>query len=99
MSAPVTVSCAVDGDSWQCTVAVEADGASTSHTVGVSRAELERYATGHTAPDELVAESFAFLLEREPAGSILRSFELSTIGRYFPEYGREIVRRMAGRDG
>nr|WP_076784699.1 hypothetical protein [Parafrankia discariae] len=34
----------------------------------------------------LVRESFAFLLTREPAGEILRSFDLSTISRYFPTY-------------
>jgi hypothetical protein len=34
----------------------------------------------------LVERSFAFLLEREPPGSILRSFDLLEIARYFPEY-------------
>ena len=39
-------------------------------------------------------ESFAFLLEREPASSILGQFELTVIGRYFPEYEQEIRRRL-----
>jgi hypothetical protein len=34
--------------------------------------------------------SFRFLLAREPKESILRSFGLSTIVRYFPEFEREI---------
>ena len=42
----------------------------------------------------LVHESFAFLLEREPATSILTSFDLTVIGKYFPEYDREIRRRL-----
>ena len=42
----------------------------------------------------LVQESFAFLLEREPASSILSSFELPVIARYFPEYEQEIRRRL-----
>ncbi|MBL7183234.1 MAG: hypothetical protein ISS50_02165, partial [Anaerolineae bacterium] len=46
------------------------------------------------SPEDLVAESFRFLLEREPKESILRSFDLMVIGRYFPEYRREIVKRL-----
>jgi hypothetical protein len=34
----------------------------------------------------LVRASFAFLLDRESNTSILRSFDLSVIERYFPEY-------------
>jgi len=36
-----------------------------------------------------VKASFAFLLEREPPGSILHSFDLTEIARYFPEYDSE----------
>jgi hypothetical protein len=39
-----------------------------------------------------VADSFAFLLEREPKESILREFDLSVITRYYPEYERAITR-------
>lgn len=39
---------------------------------------------------DLVEASFAFLLEREPKESILREFDLTVIGRYFPEYEQEI---------
>ena len=52
-------------------------------------------ATGET-PEALVAESFRFLLEREPPESILRSFELPIIGRYFADYAEEIRRRLGG---
>ena len=38
--------------------------------------------------------SFEFLLEREPKESILARFDLSVIARYFPEYDREIARRL-----
>jgi hypothetical protein len=41
-----------------------------------------------------VTESFRFLLEREPKESILGSFDLTVIGRYFPEYEREIAKRL-----
>ena len=41
-------------------------------------------------------KSFEFLLEREPKESILRQFDLPLIGRYFPEYEREIKKRLSG---
>ena len=44
------------------------------------------------APDAvtLVRASFEFLLEREPAGSILPRFDLSVIERYFPGWPEEM---------
>ena len=56
----------------------------TEHVVTVSPAELERYGGGE--PADLVRRSFEFLLQREPAGSILRRFALSDIERYFREF-------------
>ena len=51
------------------------------------------------APDvdsaELVRSSFHFLLEREPPSSILRTFSLDVIERYFPEYRAEMARRLS----
>jgi hypothetical protein len=44
-----------------------------------------------------VRESFAFLLEREPASSILPDFSLAITSRYFPEYGDELSERLGGR--
>ena len=63
--------------------------------LGESAARLEQGAYDRVVaeagdPADLVRRSFAFLLEREPKESILRTFELSVIGRYFPEYEREI---------
>lgn len=43
----------------------------------------------HTV-QELVKASFNFLLDRESNTSILRSFDLSVIERYFPEYPQAI---------
>jgi hypothetical protein len=57
-----------------------------------------------TVPDEpefgdqdlerVVRESFDFLLEREPASSILSRFSLTDISTYFPEYSVELPRRL-----
>ncbi|MFP4384841.1 MAG: hypothetical protein ACLFST_05240 [Spirochaetia bacterium] len=45
---------------------------------------------GHTAKVDLIKKSFEFLLKRESKESILSSFDLPTIQRYFPEYERTI---------
>jgi len=42
----------------------------------------------------VVEASFAFLLERRPRESILRTFDPPIISRYFPECQREIQRRL-----
>jgi len=62
------------------------DATSTSHhVVRVSRKDFDRWRHGRSA-EELVRDSFGFLLEREPKESILKEFDLSVIQRYFPDY-------------
>lgn len=72
------------------------DGTTTRHRVRVTKADLDRFAPGAT-PEDLLRRSFEFLLEREPNTSILGSFDLPVINRYFPEYEREIRSRLTGR--
>lgn len=72
-------------------VRVEDGGDASEHDVTVSAQDLERLGSGRT-PDAFVRDCFTFLLAREPKESILRSFDVSAIGRYFPEFEREIVR-------
>ena len=69
-------------------------GAETSHRVTLSPDDYNRLAGGKVTPEELVRLSFEFLLEREPKESILSQFDLPVIGRYFPEFEREIKRRL-----
>jgi hypothetical protein len=82
------------GDRYQFQVTVRERGSESRHRVTLRKADYERLAGGKASPEALVTESFRFLLEREPKESILRSFDLTVIGRYFPEYDREIVRRL-----
>lgn len=82
------------GDIFECQVTVSERGGETRHHVTLRKADYERLAGGKGGPEDLVTESFRFLLEREPKEAILRSFELTVIGRYFPEYEREITRRL-----
>lgn len=78
-------------DTFRVTVR-ERSGAST-HTVTATPQHLRRYG-GEEDPEGLVRASFEFLLEREPKESILGSFELPVIERYFPEYPEEIGGRL-----
>lgn len=75
-------------------VEVREGGSSTRHAVAVGEAALRRYAGAATA-EELLEQSFRFLLEREPKEAILGRFEISVISRYFPEYETEIRKRVA----
>lgn len=67
---------------------------STHHQVEVPEGFVEGLSPG-ADPARVVRESFAFLLEREPASSILRRFALPVIGQYFPDYRTELARRLA----
>lgn len=89
----IEVNATPDSNGWTASVVVtDPDGSSSRHVVTVTRAVLGRLAPGAEDPVDLVRRSFAFLLEREPKESILRSFDLPEIGRYFPEYERAIAR-------
>lgn len=94
MSRAVNVICRLTPEGFSCDVIVGTDAAATRHRVTVSQADLASLAPGHYDPEELVAASFAFLLAREPRESILRSFELPIIERYFPGYEAEIRKQM-----
>ncbi|MDZ7684333.1 MAG: hypothetical protein U5O39_04470 [Gammaproteobacteria bacterium] len=62
------------------------NGSTTSLTSAVPAGYAAELSGGDATDTDLVERSFEFLLEREPASSILRSFELPVIARYFPEY-------------
>jgi hypothetical protein len=67
----------------------------TTHTVTLSSSYYEKLTGKQVAPEVLIEKSFEFLLERESNTSILRSFELPVIGRYFPEYEKTIDTMLA----
>jgi hypothetical protein len=67
----------------------------TTHRVTLSPSYYEKLTGKRVAPELLVEKSFEFLLERESNTSILRSFELPVIGRYFPEYEKTVGKMLA----
>ena len=84
----VVVRAEMQGDAWLCRVTVDHSGQRTRHLVTVTRRDVERWARGTDREDieRLVEQSFGFLLEREPPSSILASFDLAVIQRYFPDF-------------
>jgi hypothetical protein len=67
----------------------------TTHQVTVPERLGHGVELGEDDLERVVRESFGFLLEREPATSILRQFSLGDISRYFPEYPSELERRLS----
>lgn len=92
--ATITVEVEPQADGYRCTVRVTQDGGSTTHRVTVDETDYQRLTEGEVTPERLVEASFEFLLEREPKESILRSFDLMTIQRYFPQYESQIRSRL-----
>ena len=88
------VVCHTAFDGWNCQVTIsDDDGTRTEHGVSVTRTERERYAPASDV-HLLVNASVRFLLSKEPKESILRSFALSDIDRYFPDYPAAIAARL-----
>ena len=77
-------------------VEVQQGGETTSHKVIVPQSLLSGWDMEGADEEAVVRESFNFLLEREPASSILPEFSLAIIPRYFPEYSQELPKRLDG---
>ncbi len=75
-------------------VTVEGDS-TTQHTVTVTPEYWQRLTGGRVPMETLIEKSFEFLLERESNTSILRTFDLPVIQRYFPEYERTMATLLA----
>jgi hypothetical protein len=70
-------------------------GSDSLHEVTLAANDYQRLTGGTVEPEELIRKSFEFLLQRESKESILSRFDLSVISRYFPEYEREIKKKLA----
>ena len=66
----------------------------TGHKVRLSPGFLDDLLLTGVDQEAIVRETFDFLLEREPATSILPEFSLEDVTRYFPEFPEELQRRL-----
>jgi hypothetical protein len=84
-----------DGETLGFEVTVREGKSETRHQVTILAATCNRLGGGQP-PERVIEAAFRFLLEREPKESILRSFDVSVISRYFPEFERELPRYLLG---
>jgi hypothetical protein len=78
---------------WQFEVAVGDGDSASMFQVDVDTSYCVMLTGSSDAPQDLVKRSFEFLLAREPKESILSSFNLKVIQKYFPEYEKEIQKK------
>jgi hypothetical protein len=78
-------------------VKVRGGKSETSHVVTVPTGFHERLGVADVPGEELVRASLVFLLDREPASSVLPKFSLDVVARYFPEYLTELRNYLAPR--
>jgi hypothetical protein len=72
----------------------EGDGTARHYHVTVPENLLAELQVPKKDLDKVVRESFIFLLEREPASSIMHDFSLDVIPSYFPEYKEALLGRL-----
>ena len=68
----------------------------TTHTVTVTDPSLNDLTDDNVTKTQLLEFSFKFLLDKEPNTSILKSFDISVIEQYFPEYLDDLRRWYNG---
>lgn len=92
MTASVNVRQSDRGDALAFEVTVDEDANRSFHQVTLEPSDFDRLHRGDESPEQFVERCFAFLLAREQKESILGSFDVSVISRYFPEFEKEIAR-------
>ena len=69
-----------------------AETSTTTHTVTVTDQSLNDLTDNNVTKTQLLKFSLNFLLDREPNTSILSSFDINVISRYFSDYKDEVRR-------
>lgn len=77
------------GDPMEFEVTVKEGSSETRHRVRMQRETYQTLTGGEVPPDRCVEAAFRFLLDREPKESILSSFDVTVISRYFPNFEAE----------
>ena len=71
---------------------IVAKTSTTTHTVTITDQRLNDLTDNNVTKTQLLKFSFRFLLEREPNTSILSSFDINLISKYFSDYNGEVRR-------
>lgn len=84
-----------EGDPLEFRVTVTEGGSRTRHTVTMRHATYEHLSGGRVDPGACVRGAFEFLLDHEPKESILSSFDITVIAKYFPDFERQLGKYLA----
>ena len=76
-------------------VVVHEGESDSRHHVTMTRQTYEQLTAGKHTPERCLQAAFQFLLDHEPKESILASFDVTLISRYFPEFERELTRYLS----
>ncbi len=93
MSATINVKELPAEEGFAFEVIVKEDGSQTYHRVSMG-ANFYQELNTQVKPEEVIKESFEFLLEREAKEMILSEFDVTMITKYFPEYEQELKKRL-----
>jgi len=72
-------------------VTVQEGSSQTRHHVTMKDSTYRKLASQEASPERVIEAAFEFLLDREPKESILSSFDVTVISRYFPSFEKEIA--------
>ena len=79
-------------DSDDIFIVTVSDKVTTSHNVTVTDKMLNELTNNRITKYSLIEFSFNYLLDRESSTSILSSFNIEVISRYFSDYREEVKR-------
>jgi hypothetical protein len=78
---------------WHFKVVIQEDSTYSEHLVSMDKDFYSRLSTT-AEPEKVVKTCFTFLLEKEPVNQIMKEFDVAVIERYFPEFMRELEKRL-----
>jgi len=79
---------------WRYEVTLDDGGDTYDYDVTLSWQDYDLWTRGRVPPNRVVEAAFKFLLQREPASSILSKFDCSLIRRYFPQVDQELPKLL-----
>ena len=81
------------GDKFHFGVTVLDGKSELNYNVTSDKKYLQSLSKSEISTSDFIKKTFEFLLERESKESILKSFDISIIKKYFPEYEKTIRAR------
>lgn len=79
---------------WSYQVKLSDNGNEHHYSVTLNQSDYNQWSQGQVPPEKVISAAFEFLLEREPASSILSQFDCTVIRRYFPEVDHELPQKL-----